>query len=315
VYTNAKKKERHKIMALQTIRQVSLDYGISRRMLTYYEEVGLMKSSRKDDYAYRVYDEDAIKRLQQIIILRKLHIPIKQIKDILNNQDAVMVIEIFKQNIKEFDEKITAMSAVKSILQHFIEELQKKVDVNLKFDLLNDQNMADLMNLFSIPISRVKEKISMEELNMMNEKIDKLHNVSVRVELAFNGNCMEAIVLYEKAFGVKVEGILRYKDVPPEDGIQYSEETGNFVMHTWLKIGNDAIGEIGMHDRMPDNQSTYGDGVSISVGLGSTDAVKLAFNTLKEGGVIGIAPATNFFSECYCEVKDKFGINWIMMYN
>ena len=66
-------------MELKTIRQVSLDYGISRQMLCYYEEIGLLKSSRKDDYAYRVYDEDAVKRLQQIIILRKLQIPMKQI--------------------------------------------------------------------------------------------------------------------------------------------------------------------------------------------------------------------------------------------
>ena len=90
-------------MELKTIRQISLDYGVSRRMLCYYEEIGLIKSSRKDDYAYRVYDEDAIQRLQQIIILRKLQIPVKQIKDILNNQNAFEVIEIFKKNIIEID--------------------------------------------------------------------------------------------------------------------------------------------------------------------------------------------------------------------
>jgi DNA-binding transcriptional MerR regulator len=35
-------------MELKTIRQISLDYGISRRMLCYYEEIGLIKSSRMD---------------------------------------------------------------------------------------------------------------------------------------------------------------------------------------------------------------------------------------------------------------------------
>ena len=78
-------------MELQTVRQVSLEYGISNRMLRYYEQIGLIESSRIDDYAYRVYDQVAIKRLQQIIILRKLQIPVKQIKDILNNQNAVTV--------------------------------------------------------------------------------------------------------------------------------------------------------------------------------------------------------------------------------
>lgn len=58
-------------MELKTIREVSLDYGVSRRMLCYYEEIGLIKSSSKDDYAYRVYDENAIQWLQQIILRDK----------------------------------------------------------------------------------------------------------------------------------------------------------------------------------------------------------------------------------------------------
>ena len=86
-------------MELLTATQVSHDYGISTRMLRYYEQIGLLKSGRKEDYAYRVYDEAAIKQLQQIIFLRKLQIPVKQIKDIFNNQNAVTVMEIFNRNI------------------------------------------------------------------------------------------------------------------------------------------------------------------------------------------------------------------------
>jgi DNA-binding transcriptional MerR regulator len=86
-------------METYTVRQVSLNFGISVRMLRYYEQVELLESGRVDDYAYRVYDSVALKRLQQIVILRKLQIPIKQIREILNNQDAVEEIEIFKRNM------------------------------------------------------------------------------------------------------------------------------------------------------------------------------------------------------------------------
>jgi len=185
-------------MELKTIRQVSTNYGISRRMLCYYEEIGLLKSSRKDDYAYRVYDEDALKRLQQIVILRKLQIPIKQIKDILNNQDAVKAIEIFKQSISELDEKITALSTVKSILAHFVGELQEKANVHLKFDFalencflrnarasalwpLNDKSMISLVDSLSIPISRVDKKVSMDELSKASETLDRFPDNKVRI--------------------------------------------------------------------------------------------------------------------------------------
>lgn len=168
-------------MELKTIRQISLDYGVSRRMLCYYEEIGLIRSSRKDDYAYRVYDENAIQRLQQIIILRKLQIPVKQIKDILNNQNAVAVIEIFKQKISELDEEITALSTLKSILMRFIDELQEKADIHLKLELLNDKTMFAIVSTLSFSQNKIKEKVSMEELNKANENLSKLEDKDVRI--------------------------------------------------------------------------------------------------------------------------------------
>lgn len=168
-------------MELKTIRQASLDYGVSRRMLCYYEEIGLIKSSRKDDYAYRVYDENAIQRLQQIIILRKLQIPVKQIKYILNNKNAVEVIEIFKQKISQLDEEITALATLKSILMRFVDDLQEKADVYLKLELLNDKTMLALVSTLSFSENKIKEKVSMEELNKANENLSKLEDKDVRI--------------------------------------------------------------------------------------------------------------------------------------
>jgi DNA-binding transcriptional MerR regulator len=173
--------EKSNTMEFQTIRQVSVNNGISARMLRYYEQIGLLESNRIDDYSYRVYDEIAIKRLQQIILLRKLQIPIKQIKDILKNQDAVTVIEIFKQNIDEIDEQITALSAVKSILVRFVDELQEKADVYLKLDLLNDKTMLAIAGVLSFSNNKLKEKVSMEELNKADESIRKLTDKNVRI--------------------------------------------------------------------------------------------------------------------------------------
>ncbi len=74
--------------------------GISSRMLRYYEQIGLIGSRRVEDYAYRVYDEEAIRRLRQIIILRKLRVPVKQIREIFGNSSALGVIDVFEQNIR-----------------------------------------------------------------------------------------------------------------------------------------------------------------------------------------------------------------------
>ena len=300
-------------MDVQTVSTVSREHGVSTRMLRYYEQCGLIESMRKDGYSYRIYDELNQKRLQQVIILRKLQIPIKQICVILDNPNAVTVVEIFKESILEIDSEITALSTIRKILDNFISELEATANVNL--NILRGDSVLEMTGSLSLVQKNIKERTTMSELNQAAEILNERNNAKVRVELAYNGNCAEAIALYEKAFGIKAEGVLKYKDAPPEDGTQHPKGTEDYVMHTWLKIGNDVVGEIGMHDRMPGKECNYGDGVSVSVGLSSADAVKTAFNVLKEGGVIGVAPETAFFCECYCEVKDKFGICWIVMYN
>jgi len=160
-------------MELQTVSNVSKTLGISAQMLRYYERSGLIKSLRKDDYAYRVYDDENIKRLQQILILRKLQIPMKQIKAILNNQNAAEVIDIFKQNMDELDEQITALSTVRAILKRFVDELHEKANVQLKLDLLNDKSMISLVAALSLSENKIKEKISMDELNQASKTLSK----------------------------------------------------------------------------------------------------------------------------------------------
>lgn len=69
---------------LVKIRDMTARYDLSARTLRYYEDIGPIKSTRSDDYAYRLYDEANAKRLEQILILRRLNISIKDIQRIIN---------------------------------------------------------------------------------------------------------------------------------------------------------------------------------------------------------------------------------------
>lgn len=172
-------------MELRTISQVSREYGVSPRMLRYYEQAGLIQSKRRNDYAYRVYDQNNLTRLRQIIVLRKLRVPIKQIVSILNNSDAAETVEIFRLNISQLDEEITALSTVKSILARFVEEINAKADVRLK---LLDNEAALLSSLYfsdnKIINSGHKEKkgsLSMEDLSKANQRLDSYEDKDVRI--------------------------------------------------------------------------------------------------------------------------------------
>lgn len=57
---------------MRTVRQVSDLTGISVRALHYYDEIGLLKPNKITDAGYRLYDDESIKTLQQILFLRRL---------------------------------------------------------------------------------------------------------------------------------------------------------------------------------------------------------------------------------------------------
>ena len=166
---------------MRTVSTVSKSLGISSRMLRYYEQIGLIESQRMEDYAYRVYDEDAIRRLRQIIILRKLRVPVKQIREIFGNSAAVNVIEIFERNISKLDEQITALSTVKSILGHLVQELHEKANVRLQLDYLGDNYVFAIVDSISFPQNTIQEEKSMDNLNKANETLSKLEDKDVRI--------------------------------------------------------------------------------------------------------------------------------------
>jgi len=166
---------------MQTISTVSKSLGVSSRTLRYYEQIGLLESKRMEDYAYRVYDEGTIRRLRQIIILRKLRVPVKQIREIFANSNAVSVMEIFERNISELDEQITALATVKSILGRLVYELQEKANMRLQLDYLGDSSVFAIVDSVTFPKNTIQEEKSMEDLNKANESLSRLSDGDVRI--------------------------------------------------------------------------------------------------------------------------------------
>ena len=68
---------------MRTVKQVSDLTGISARMLHYYDQIGLLKPSEITDAGYRLYNEEALEILQQILFFKELDIPLKEVKEIM----------------------------------------------------------------------------------------------------------------------------------------------------------------------------------------------------------------------------------------
>ena len=128
---------------LTKIKDVSSRYGITARTLRYYEDAGLITSTRNEDYAHRLYDETAIMRLKQIIILRKLNISIKNIKQIFDAPGSELVLEILEKKADDIDNEVSLLHELKGIILDFISQIKKvdfhsDSDVKLLYDKANE---------------------------------------------------------------------------------------------------------------------------------------------------------------------------------
>lgn len=70
---------------MKTVKDVSEITGISIRTLRYYDEIGLLKPTELTEAGYRLYDNKALEKLQEIMFFRELEIPLMDIKKIMEN--------------------------------------------------------------------------------------------------------------------------------------------------------------------------------------------------------------------------------------
>ena len=70
-----------------TVNEVSKLTGVSVRSLHHYDAIGLLKPAKVTDAGYRLYGDDELARLQNILLFRELQFPLKQIRTILDSPD------------------------------------------------------------------------------------------------------------------------------------------------------------------------------------------------------------------------------------
>ncbi|MDE7308506.1 MAG: MerR family transcriptional regulator [Lachnospiraceae bacterium] len=84
---------------MQTVNEVSKLTGVSVRTLHYYDTIDLLKPAKITEAGYRLYDNAALKRLQNILLFRELEFSLKEIKAILDSP-VFDPEEALKQQIK-----------------------------------------------------------------------------------------------------------------------------------------------------------------------------------------------------------------------
>lgn len=98
---------------MRTVNEVSKLTGVSIRALQYYDKIGLLHPTGYTESGYRLYDDTALEKLQQILLFRELEFSLKEIKEILSSPD-------FDRN-KALEQQIALLTLKKEHLEHLID--------------------------------------------------------------------------------------------------------------------------------------------------------------------------------------------------
>ena len=128
--------------------------------------------------------------------------------------------------------------------------------------------------------------------------------------LHFDGQCEDAIRLYEKAFNCRVDFLLRYADADARDWAkELTEQQKNRVYHSEVYFGSQRF-------MMADEFGCGNDpvrSVFFTVTFDTADEVRKAFGILEEDGTVIYPLRRTTYSSCMGSLLDKFGIRWTLM--
>ncbi|MCI8417074.1 MAG: MerR family transcriptional regulator [Lachnospiraceae bacterium] len=138
---------------MKTVKDMSMITGVSIRTLRYYDEIGLLKPTQLTEAGYRLYDNKALEKLQEIMFFRELEIPLMDIKKIMDNPNY---------------DKEQALLAQKSFLE------QKRNRLNGILELITDVMKGVHTMSFGAFSSQEVQKIVDHTLECMSkESLDK----------------------------------------------------------------------------------------------------------------------------------------------
>src|SRR6478736_9606567 len=77
-------------MTTWTVGQVAELFDVTVRTLHHYDEIGLLVPSERSRAGYRLYTDEDLTRLQQVVVYRRLEMPLDEIATLLDGgEDAV----------------------------------------------------------------------------------------------------------------------------------------------------------------------------------------------------------------------------------
>lgn len=126
--------------------------------------------------------------------------------------------------------------------------------------------------------------------------------------LDFDGRCEEALEFYRKNVGAEIGMKMRFDD--NAEAMKMHPQSRGKILHSSFKIGGV---ELLASDSDCGGNPQF-QGVSLAITVTSADEAQKIFAGLSDGGSVTMPLSQTFFAKSYGQVKDRFGIAWMVMF-
>jgi PhnB protein len=130
----------------------------------------------------------------------------------------------------------------------------------------------------------------------------------INAYLTLNGNCREAMTFYKECLGGELT----------MQAVEDSPIASQMPAHTLKQILHASLvkdGLVIMASEMAREKPVNGNTISLCLQCSSEEEIQTYFTKLSSGGKIIDSLKEQFWGSKYGELKDKFGINWVLNYD
>lgn len=159
-------------------------FNISNRTLRYWEEKGILNSTRMEN-GYRFYDEENAVRIKQIILLRKLKMPIADIERVFIANDFNVAIDALNHHLKNLKQETAMLNSLSILVEKLIECIKKEKNLDPLFSYLELKETDSLSKLENALQTLLSERdIYMSANQLKDVRIVRLPEMTVASYLA-----------------------------------------------------------------------------------------------------------------------------------
>ena len=150
------------VIKMRTVKEISKLTGISVRTLHYYDEIELLTPASKSEAGYRLYDDESLETLQQILFFREFDIPLREIKAIMSNPC------LDKNQILQMQREM--LVAKKNRMERLIANIDDILngENNMSFEVFNKTEIEDMYDAIVKNMSEEQKAITIDRYGSMD---------------------------------------------------------------------------------------------------------------------------------------------------